>query len=145
MCACVCTHIVCMHAQVFGILVCGVRIHVCVFVCEQGKATFDKRFAEEVGDLQKLNLQHLRELCQVCHTLANNQDLVKTGSAQCLPSREFPLLPPRSTFSSRAAESILEKLWIRNGEYFIVPGQRNAISNTAESISMEPFRSGIRI
>ena len=59
-----------------------------VSVCCQGKATFDPRFADEVGDLQKLDRDHLRELCRVCHALSNNLDLVKNGSAQCLPRRE---------------------------------------------------------
>ena len=57
-------------------------------VCFQGKAIFDPRFADEVGDLQKLNAAHLRELCRVCRALASNLHLVKNGSAQCLPRRE---------------------------------------------------------
>ncbi|KAL8601694.1 hypothetical protein ACOMHN_033870 [Nucella lapillus] len=52
----------------------------------KGKAQFDQKFADEVGDIRNLKVDHLRELCRVCHALANNRDLVKNGSAQCLPS-----------------------------------------------------------
>ena len=62
-------------------------------MCFQGKAIFDLQFADKVGNLQKLNVAHLRELCRVCRILASNLNLVKNGSAQCLPRRESSLLP----------------------------------------------------
>ncbi|KAK7094104.1 protein dispatched homolog 3-like [Littorina saxatilis] len=52
---------------------------------DKGRPLFDKQFADEVGNMQKPSLTHLRELCQVCHILASNSKLVKNGSAQCLP------------------------------------------------------------
>ncbi|KAK3714617.1 hypothetical protein RRG08_020873 [Elysia crispata] len=51
----------------------------------KGKAVFDPKFAENF-DLNNLNPDWVEELCRVCHFLANQTDLVRPGSAQCLPS-----------------------------------------------------------
>lgn len=60
----------------------------------RGDVMFDEQFANEVGDLRNLsqNKEHIRELCQVCHLLASNTELVKNGSAQCLPNNLPPFL-----------------------------------------------------
>lgn len=50
-----------------------------------GRALFDPKFAENF-DLTNLDHDHVEELCKVCHYLANQTDLVRPDSAQCLPS-----------------------------------------------------------
>lgn len=66
----------------------------------RGMPTFDDSFAdafdlnklsfEHIKNVSPLDIEHLKELCKVCIALANNKDLVKNGSAQCLP-RAMPL------------------------------------------------------
>ncbi|GFS18478.1 patched domain-containing protein 2-like isoform X1 [Elysia marginata] len=50
----------------------------------KGKALFDPNFAENF-DLTNLDPTRVEELCRVCHYLANQTDLVRPDSAQCLP------------------------------------------------------------
>ncbi|CAL1535386.1 unnamed protein product [Lymnaea stagnalis] len=63
-------------------------------VLEQFKssATFDPDFGDAFN-FHTLNRTYLRELCLVCQLLSNNTNLVKPGSAQCIPgSLRYPPL-----------------------------------------------------
>ncbi|GFO42533.1 patched domain-containing protein 2 [Plakobranchus ocellatus] len=51
----------------------------------KGKAVLDPKFADSFN-LNNLDPKRLDELCRVCHFLANQTDLVRPGSAQCLPT-----------------------------------------------------------
>ncbi|BFZ23782.1 hypothetical protein BsWGS_26821 [Bradybaena similaris] len=57
----------------------------------QGKTIFDTKFGDTFN-LQFHELPYLKELCQVCSIISNKTDLVKPGSAQCLPTGMSSLL-----------------------------------------------------
>lgn len=56
-----------------------------IYLIFQGNVIFDDRFSSEVGLINNFNLTHLKDLCRICHLFASNTELVKNGSAQCLP------------------------------------------------------------
>ncbi|XP_013412125.1 protein dispatched homolog 3 isoform X1 [Lingula anatina] len=50
---------------------------------------YDEDFAAAfnmTGGIDHIDTAALRDLCKICHLVANNSELVKPGSAQCLPS-----------------------------------------------------------
>ena len=51
---------------------------------------FDETFKKRMNEKTSYK-QHLKELCTVCHLISNRTDLVKEGSAQCLPQRMYKL------------------------------------------------------
>jgi len=51
---------------------------------------FDEDFREKINDLST-NKRYLKELCSVCSIISQRTDLVKHGSAQCMPSGMYGL------------------------------------------------------
>ena len=81
----------------------------CFVLLNQGKAVFDPKFAENF-DLNNLNPDRVEELCRVCHFLANQTDLVRPGSAQCLPSGQYTTMTS-PFWAFIAAFLSLQNLW----------------------------------
>ncbi|KAH3824631.1 hypothetical protein DPMN_126468, partial [Dreissena polymorpha] len=57
---------------------------------DMGEVQFDPAFSAAYDFTNPALLGHLAELCTLCWKIANNSDLVKNGSAQCLPTDYLP-------------------------------------------------------
>ncbi|XP_052759901.1 protein dispatched homolog 3-like [Mya arenaria] len=55
-----------------------------------GEIQFDPAFASAFNFTNPKVRTHLAELCTVCKEIASNRELVKNGSAQCLPTNSLP-------------------------------------------------------
>ena len=65
---------------------------VCFFFLSQGVVEFDKDFSKMFNFSNPNLLEGMKQLCQLCKVFAKNSELVRNGSAQCLPMSKLSLI-----------------------------------------------------